>query len=303
MKLAHPSLEGADFALVHFKLRMVERSLFTAQLLLGMRAGLLKAARRLESVKGQPYADLVDPQVDFHEAHQHQKPAPAFVLVPPAEIPLEVAAGSCAFLTFRLFGRGVQELPRLIELIAEMGEYGVEAGLLRFTLECVESEDASGNRRLVWMEGEGDFAPALIPLSWWLEDFAAGRGEAEMAVRFDTPARLMSHGKPLFQPGFGEVFPFMLRRVTSMLYYYCQMRGSINARRLVDLANGLETTLSRLEWRDWKSVAGQETIGGVVGELAVSGPGLEDLWWVVALGSLLNIGKGAAFGAGRYAVI
>ncbi len=25
MKLAHPSLEGADFALVHFKLRMVER--------------------------------------------------------------------------------------------------------------------------------------------------------------------------------------------------------------------------------------------------------------------------------------
>ncbi|MBR5704847.1 MAG: hypothetical protein IKX21_02610, partial [Deltaproteobacteria bacterium] len=99
MKLTHPSLEGADFALVHFKLRMVERSLFTAQLLLGMRAGLLKAARRLESVKGQPYADLVDPQVDFHEAHQHQKPAPAFVLVPPAEIPLEVAARNLAQAT------------------------------------------------------------------------------------------------------------------------------------------------------------------------------------------------------------
>jgi hypothetical protein len=307
MAMTHPPLDGADFSLVHFNLRMRGQTLLTPQLLLGMRSGLKRAARRLDPTGDGPHGAMIDPVLadDPWAARPLQKPAPAFAFSPPGLSSREFTAQEIVALSFCFWGSGVQKLPLFAETFRELGRQGLERGLAGFELETVGAEDATGSSSIIWKEGEdlAGMAPPIIPMEWWLDGFSIP-GE-RLTVHFHTPARLISHDRPLFQAGFGDIFPFMLRRVTSMLQHYCNFRQVIDGRSLVARAAGVRTVAQSLSWQDWKSIGsgdGPGAVGGILGELVVEGAEVPELLWVAALGSLLNIGKGAAFGAGNYSL-
>ena len=46
----------------------------------------------------------------------------------------------------------------------------------------------------------------------------------------------------------------------------------------------------------------KRVLGGVIDELVVEGEDLGNFSWLLNLGALMNIGKGAAYGAGCYQV-
>ena len=307
MAVTHPPLGQAEYSLVHFTLRMKEKTLLTPQLLLGMRNGLKRAARRLDAETDQGRVELIDPAIPFDpwSSGTPKKPAPPFAFIPPGLHSREYAEDESVALAFCFWGRGVQSLPLFAEILREMGNQGLERGVVRFDLIGIDAEDATGSSTIIWRQDE-DFAamaPPIIPVGWWLENLSLS--EERLTLRFHTPARLISQNKPLFQPEFAEIFPFILRRVTSILQYYCDFDRKIDGPRLVEQAAELTTVRQSLSWQDWKNIGGRQgpgAVGGVVGELVVEGEGLRELLWIIALGSLLNIGKGAAFGAGNYTV-
>jgi hypothetical protein len=112
----------------------------------------------------------------------------------------------------------------------------------------------------------------------------------------------MVNGKPLRKPALRKIFPFMLRRTTSMLHTHCQLEVLDDPATLLELVDQLETVAARMTWSDWRLLPGRQglSVGGFVGEMSVSGDALQDLYWVFAVASLLGIGKGATYGAGQF---
>jgi len=170
-------------------------------------------------------------------------------------------------------------------------------------LEAIETEDASGLRSMLWKTGESkvDLQPQICDLYWWLE---RQRMLGPVAVlEIVSPMRLISGGKPLFKADFADFFPYLLRRVTSMLACHAGVEPVEYPAGLIDLATRLESDAHRLHWSDWRRLEGEsgtQDLGGLLGTIRVTGPALAEIAWLLQLGRLLNVGKGAAYGAGQY---
>jgi hypothetical protein len=138
---------------------------------------------------------------------------------------------------------------------------------------------------------------------WWLNSCAVECDHIQL--QFLTPSRLIVKQRPMFHPTFKLIFPFILRRVTSMLYAHCCLDLEVDAQALLALAESVETQKNDLEWNDWRELQGGEhnlSLGGVEGSIDLYGPALIDLIPYLYLGSLMNLGKNAAYGVGRYRV-
>jgi len=61
---------------------------------------------------------------------------------------------------------------------------------------------------------------------------------------------------------------------------------------------------SHLRWVDWTRYSSRQRtamqLGGLLGQLTLSGPGLAPLWPLIALGQWLHLGKNTSFGLGFY---
>ena len=124
---------------------------------------------------------------------------------------------------------------------------------------------------------------------------------SNVTVEFITPTRLMVDGKPLRRPRFAHVFPFMLRRVTSMIYAHSGVEVLDDPTCLLAQVREVNVVEARLRWHDWRSLSGRQSlvIGGFMGGIVLERQALEEIYWIIAVASLFGIGKGATYGAGR----
>lgn len=275
----HFALEGATEAPAGFALNL--------RPLLRRIAAERLAPDRFEQLFAPPLPD--DPTA----RRRYQLPAPPF-----AFHPLQMARNH-AILPLALFGDGIAALDDFIDTIDHAARIGLYHGMFKGRLTEVTARDASGQVQHVWRSNAGTGAlPPRITASWWRETLTvAERWRLDLL----TPTRLVSKGKPLFQPTFRHLAPFVLRRVTSMLYTWCGTEIDditelqLQAEAVVAVAGGLT-------WQDWKTISNDELIdlGGVTGSLLLQGPVAEELLLLLQLGSLMNIGKGAPWGAGCY---
>jgi len=277
--------------------------------LLQLRRELRQALKSLQLTAGaQSLAQLEDllcpsESPDPLLRKQFKKPAPGFVLTPdPAR------QGLCEpkdriVLPLLLLGSAVDKFSSTIRLFEQLGQQGLCHGVGQFVLEAIETEDASGLRSMLWKTGESkvDLQPQICDLYWWLE---RQRMLGPVAVlEIVSPMRLISGGKPLFKADFADFFPYLLRRVTSMLACHAGVEPVEYPAGLIDLATRLESDAHRLHWSDWRRLEGEsgtQDLGGLLGTIRVTGPALAEIAWLLQLGRLLNVGKGAAYGAGQY---
>jgi hypothetical protein len=304
------TLAGVEFSRIHFLLEFQEPFRVNSAIILSLRRDLLRAARHALGVDrggrgAEAFAALFDPPLfsDPVLVRRHQRPGPGFVLHPS---PGELRAYDCGDtlrLPVVLLGSAVQQLGDLAATLQKLGRMGLGRGEGLFDLVAIEAEDPSGDLRCLWQEGSdlGQMAPPLIDIPWWLarRDFSG----QEVSLEFLTPARLLSGGKPLFRPNFTQIFPFVLRRVTSMIAAHCHCEIVGDPDPLLRAARSLEEIDNTLEWRDYKLLERadrDQEIGGVVGSLRLAGEALDSILWVLHLGSLFNVGKNSAYGAGHY---
>jgi hypothetical protein len=243
------------------------------------------------------------PSSDPIAVRRYQKPGPSFVLHPPSPLPMRLAAGDVLRLPMVLLGDGIGHLAELIDLFTALGRVGLTSGGGRFALERVLAFDAAGNQVSLWhLENPvAQLAPPICDADWYLSEPLAAPPRSRLI--FLTPARVLSAGRPLFQCDFKQLFPFVLRRVASMAYAHCGVELVDDAYSLLAAAARVEVLANRLAWQDWRSVemrSAQPAFGGLLGELELAGDALTEVRWVLELGSLLNLGKGASFCAGYY---
>lgn len=279
-------LRPADFLGIGRILRVVARQGFDARDV---------AAVRQQGLLFQP--PLSDDPV---ARRRFQKPAPAFVITMPVMQEQLLDIGDRLELDVLFLGNGIPFIHNFLGSLIHLGSLGLVAGEGCFEVTAVCSRQADFSETLVWRQGDplDNLTCVIQPLSWLLQ-----RQQVPNAVTLEylTPTRLLVNGKPLRRPRFAQVFPFMLRRVTSMLYAHSGVEVVDDPGHLLALAGQLEVLESQLRWQDWRSISARQdlTIGGFVGEMQLAGNQLDELYWVIAIASLFGIGKAAAYGAGR----
>lgn len=298
-------LQAVEFATLHFILEFQENFRLTPEILLRLRRDLRRGGRRALDGEDERFAALFDPDLssDPFSRRRYQRPGPPFALSFDGVRAGEYEAGDRFELSVNFFGRGIQAAADFGRALRELGRMGLFRGQGGFELAAIVAEDAAGDRRQIWQEGMAliQLVPPVIDAAWWIESLGAS-GDA-FRLRFVTPARILSRGRPLFRPSFSRLFPFMLRRATSMAHAHCGVELVDDPRTLLEAAVRPSRGTDSLVWEDWRSLKGddrEQDLGGVTGSLRLEGAGSEEILWVPALCSLMNLGKSAAWGGGHF---
>jgi hypothetical protein len=294
-----------EFALLHFHLEFQERLRLSLAELLRLRRELLMAAgQTLGDRTSERFQALFDPPLpdDPVALRRFQRPSPPFAILAHPEPERDFDAGDRLEITVSFWGRGGNLVGDFVRVLQALGKIGFHRGQGAFELVAIEAEDPSGNRVALWQEQERLhlLAPPVNEVNWWLKSIAE---PTVVVLEFLTPARLMSQGRPLFKLDFRRLFPFILRRVTSMFYTHCRREVVDDPAWLLAAADRVHEAQNTFSWQDWRTLEGwgqAQDLGGIIGSIRLEGESLERLLWILRVGSLMNVGKGAAFGAGCY---
>lgn len=302
--------KGAEFAILHFRFEFSQETTLTSQGLLQLRRELHRTARALFALEGNEavaqaaFQALFDPPlpVDPVAQRRYQRPGPPFVLAINPASAGDYQAGDQWQLKVLFWGQGAQSAGDFARVLQTLARAGFGPGIAGGELVAIETEDATEERFRIWREGQPllRLTPVFCELDWWLTEWHQG---CDWRLELLTPARVLSAGRPLFRPNLTKLFPFVLRRVTSMCYAHCGLELLSDPKPLLQAAALVQERENTLLWTDWRALdRGAEVfdLGGLMGGLTLCGAAVEEIAWVLQVGSLLNLGKGAAFGAGAW---
>ncbi len=302
-------LQHADFTRVTFSLEFRDSFRFDPATLLGFRNLIRPVARQVLADAGEDgrrrFRTLFEPEVspDPVALKKFQKPAPSFVLMLESRPARGVRAGERETLELLFLGRSIPLIGDFLACLVRLGHFGLADGQGKFDLVDLAATGPDHRRQSLWRRGDecDRIAPPIDSLGWWLE-----RGlpvALPLSLRFEIPTRLLVNGRPLRNPSFAQLFPFMLRRVTSMLHAHAECELSLDASDLLQAAQAVSVGAAHFDWHDWRGMSGRRAlpaIGGFTGSMTLQGDALREVFWVVAVASLFGLGKGAAYGAGRF---
>lgn len=120
----------------------------------------------------------------------------------------------------------------------------------------------------------------------------------DLEIRLFSPLRLLEGGRPLNRFDFSRFVRSVMRRVSSLAYYYGECEIDCDFRALsaqADAVTCVEDHFSRETCGSWKT-------NGINGHGKFHGA-FSGLMPFLVLGTYVNVGKGAAFGMGRYEII
>lgn len=304
-------LQDADFTRVTFSLEFRDGFQLDPATLLGFRNLIRPAARQVLADAGadgrRRFRTLFEPEIspDPVALKKFQKPAPSFVLMLENRPARWVRAGERETLELLFLGCSIPLIGDFLACLVRLGHFGLVNGQGKFDLVDLAAIGPDRQPQSLWQRG-GDcdrIAPPIDSLGWWLE-----RGlpvALPLSLRFEIPTRLLINGRPLRNPSFADLFPFMLRRVTSMLHAHAECELSLDASDLLQAAQAVSVGAAHFDWHDWREMSGRrpmQAIGGFTGSMTLQGDALREVFWVVAVASLFGLGKGAAYGAGRFAL-
>ena len=298
------------YARVEFELEFQESFTLKREMVLRLRRELIRIAKQPAGDTHQYSSQMLtmlDPEVasDPYARRLFQKPSPPFVILPPRIDEQSLDAGDVVLLEVLFLGNLGQHIFLFAQLLQLLGLFGFCRGAGRFDLAGVFGLDQSDNRLIIPVtdvHAEQLSVPQLS-LNWWVEKKI--QYDRNVALTFVTPARLLANNKPLFRVHFAEVFPFILRRVTSMLYAWDGVELTIDAQYLIEAATEVDIISSDLSWHDWRTLDGdsdKQELGGVTGSLVLGRIESDEIMAVIALGGLFNIGKSAAYGCGHFII-
>lgn len=302
-------LNDVDVVRATFTLEFQEKCVLDLRVFLGLRSSLRAAARLVFEPYGpdgrRRFKALFEPEPsrDPVALKKFQKPSPPFVLMLKPFPPRVVVAGSRFDLEVLFLGHSVPLTGDFLVCLQQLGRFGVTEGRGSFDVVQMSAIGEDDTDQSVWQKADPlpAIAPPLDTIGSWLE--RQGRPADGVKLNFQIPARLMVGGRPLRRPVFREIFPFMLRRTTSMLHAHADCEPVQDVELLLNAAAAVTVDSSLFRWHDWRELSGNHStssIGGFTGCLCLRGAALAEIYWVFAVASLFGLGKGAAYGAGRF---
>lgn len=304
--MMHNQLTKADYVRIEFHLEFQETFILHREMVLRLRREFVRIARQMKHHGQDPdqFLAMLDPGLspDPYARRLFQKPAPPFVIHPLQKNQLDLEAGDQFTLDVIFLGGFAKHVHLFSVLLVELGKVGFCRGEGLFELVKITALDQAGNYSEDLVQSDQQSIPQ-VNLGWSIEENM--QYSSNLGITFLTPARLLSNSKPVFDANFAGIFPFMLRRVSSMLHAWCGVELLIDAQSLIDAAAEVELISSDLQWHDWRTLHSdddQHSLGGVVGSLVLDRINSDELLMVIALSSLLNIGKSASYGCGHFKI-
>ena len=230
-----------------------------------------------------------------------QKPSAPFVFtLPQLSSPLP-NRGQAVPLGLTLVGTAANHVAVYLDAVKRLFGAGNRSGLPCATVVRVESRGYGESRHLV-REGEGALRLDLLEqlsLNGLVEGLPLV--PREMTVEFLTPLRLLHEGRPVRDLSFSAFIRPLMRRASSLAYYYGGVELDHDFRWLAAQSEGVECT-TRLRWAGREVESRGALADGLIGELTFRGE-LADFAPFLLFGEYVHLGKGAPFGLGAYRVV
>ena len=231
-----------------------------------------------------------------------------FVLEPPPPGQRSVSPGDPLDLGLTLIGPAGDLLPYLIHALRRAGERGLGREQGRFQLVEVAQETAPGS---------GDWQRVHASASGVLQTFRSrppspGGCPESVQLQLITPLRLKQRGHFVRaeQLDARALLAPLGARVTLLTDLYGTPANPPRGlpRNVLHAAiDQMRLEPADLRWVDWTRYSSRQRtemqLGGLLGTLQLSGPGLGTLWPLIHLGQWLHLGKGTSFGLGRYRLV
>ncbi len=300
------ALEQVEYVKLYFHLELDTYFDLPKLGLLQLRRELMQALKSCSGdVDVASLKQLLQPELSSDPVvlRQVQKPAPALVISPDISYHGLMEPKQQLVLPILFIGSGVHSIVPFITLLQQLEKQGIYHGSGTFRLVEIDVEDGSGTKSHFWSVDTPPVAlsPPMSNLAWWLERQQPLTDRVDFEVI--SPIRALHKGRPLFKAHFSAVFPLLMRRVSALINAHTGVELVDDPGYFFDRAARVKSAGKPLRWRDWrtlKSPQGEQNLGGLMGTLSLEGAVLEELWWLLYLGSLFKIGKGAAYGAGQY---
>ncbi|MEO0128386.1 MAG: CRISPR system precrRNA processing endoribonuclease RAMP protein Cas6 [candidate division WOR-3 bacterium] len=125
-------------------------------------------------------------------------------------------------------------------------------------------------------------------------------------IEFQTPTRIVYQGIILRNPEFYKIIPNLLRRLFLISYFHCDSLLDINFNALLEKAKAIKTNLEYFEYKQLERFSSRQNkkipMDGFVGTVIYEGD-LTPFYPYLKAGEVLHIGKGTAFGMGKYRML
>jgi hypothetical protein len=233
--------------------------------------------------------------VDPVALKRHQKPPLPFVFSFPLSADATDAPG---ILECRLvvIGQAIPHLEMLMEgfsKLLESDDCDVPADIISFG-----SLDYQGAMQILGNESGITRPEGLVVLS--AEGLLESRPweYACLAIRLLSPLRLLEDGRPLTRFDFSRFACSVMRRVSSLAYYYGESEFDCDFKELSCQADAVNCT----EDNFCHATCGNRKMSGITGFGSFKGD-FSGLMPFLVLGTYVHVGKGAAYGMGCYELI
>lgn len=255
--------------------------------------GCLTASQGCTGGSACPCRTLFDQNLSSDPAalRRYQKPPLPFAFNIPL-LPGRSAGGGEVELSLVIVGEAINHIELFVRAVRSMFDNpGMFSG---WRAGNIEASSGDGSRADILAGGTAPGFSSLPLLSFdeiLSQDYPSC---SRITVEFLTPLRLLHKGAPLREIRFSALAGALFRRVSSLAYYYGKEELTHDFKWLSERSREIVSTHRDLLWVNrGGGLQGVEGVAEFSGELAEFIPFL-------SLGSLLNAGKGAAYGMGSY---
>ena len=232
-----------------------------------------------------------------------------FVIEPPLEARQKYLAGEDLVFDLILIGKGADYFPYFILAFEELGKMGIGKGKGNCQLLKVENfTDSASKPEELMYDGESRTLSTKYRVTSFenvLEQIQRLNPHA-ITLHFLTPTRIKHRGNLTKYMDFEIFIRNLLRRLSWLSELYCSERWDLDYATLLAQARyGVHTNSSRLWWCDLERYSARQNtrlkMGGFMGSITFEGE-LGEFLPFIKLGEYLHIGKGTAYGLGKYLI-
>ena len=218
-----------------------------------------------------------------------------FVIEPPEDDKTSYAPGDELVFTLVLIGRAIESVPYFIYAFEQMAEQGLGSGRARFKVAAVRQDGAP-----FYDPVAGTIAAPVATQTLSLAPTA--ETATSTTLSFSTPTHIVYQGRVARRPAFHVVFRSLLRRLGLLAYFHDQP-VELDYKGLIGQAETVQTesiTTGTTQWRRFSTRQNRAIrMDGIMGAASYAGD-LKPFLPYLRAGEILHVGKGTAFGMGRY---
>jgi len=245
------------------------------------------------------------PPSDTRIMRKYRSAPHPFIIQPPPEKKREYKPDDTISFDLILIGRALDYLPYFIYAFSELGNIGIGRAKGRYELRKVEAEGAgiiySSDTKTIC-----NFNTSVLNLDPSMSN-PESYNPGFMTLNFLTPTRIVYNGHLTIDLEFHILIRNLIRRLSLLYYFHCGGDSSEwDFKGIINKAEGVKVMKRDLRWYDWERYsARQDTrmkMGGFVGKITFKGD-IGPFMSILRAGEVLHVGKGTAFGLGRFEII